>query len=86
MVIGGLFHGEPGAGLIGQMQRSEYTCYFSQLNRRRGKVFVLTGTASMFRSRAWPVRLLAVTVLPALVFNMFLNLVDIKGISDMSRG
>ncbi|MBG6214433.1 MAG: glycosyltransferase family 2 protein [Cryobacterium sp.] len=52
MAIGGLFYGEPGAGLLGQMQRNEYVRYSSQLNRRRGKVFVLTGTASMFRSRA----------------------------------
>ncbi|MBG6107360.1 glycosyltransferase [Frigoribacterium sp. CG_9.8] len=52
MAIGGLFHGKPGAGLLGQMQRNEYTRYSSQVNRRRGKVFVLTGTASMFRSRA----------------------------------
>jgi len=52
MAIGGLFYGEPGSGLLGQMQRNEYVRYSSQLNRRRGKVFVLTGTASMFRSRA----------------------------------
>ncbi len=52
MAIGGLFYGEPGAGLLGQMQRNEYVRYSSQLNRRRGKVFVLTGTATMFRSRA----------------------------------
>ncbi len=52
MAIGGLFYGEPGGGLLGQMQRNEYVRYSAQLNRRRGKVFVLTGTASMFRSRA----------------------------------
>lgn len=52
MAIGGLFYGEPGAGLLGQMQRNEYVRYSAQLNRRRGKVFVLTGTATMFRSRA----------------------------------
>lgn len=52
MAIGGLFSGTPGAGLLGLMQRNEYTRYSSQLNRRRGRVFVLTGTASMFRSRA----------------------------------
>ncbi|MDJ0348008.1 glycosyltransferase family 2 protein [Cryobacterium sp. PH29-G1] len=52
MAIGGLFYGEPGAGLLGQMQRNEFVRYSSQLKRRRGKVFVLTGTSSMFRSRA----------------------------------
>lgn len=52
MAIGGLFYGEPGAGLLGQMQRNEYVRYSAQIHRRRGKVFVLTGTASMFRSRA----------------------------------
>ncbi|TFD72087.1 glycosyltransferase family 2 protein [Cryobacterium gelidum] len=52
MAIGGLFYGEPGAGLLGQMQRNEYVRYSTQIKRRRGMVFVLTGTASMFRSRA----------------------------------
>jgi len=52
MAIGGLFYGQPGAGLLGQMQRNEYVRYSAQIHRRRGKVFVLTGTASMFRSRA----------------------------------
>ena len=52
MAIGGLFYGEPGAGLLGQMQRNEYVRYSAQIKRRRGMVFVLTGTASMFRSRA----------------------------------
>ncbi|TFD66333.1 glycosyltransferase family 2 protein [Cryobacterium ruanii] len=52
MAIGGLFYGEPGAGLLGQMQRNEYVRYSAQIKRRRGMVFVLTGTASMFRPRA----------------------------------
>lgn len=52
MAIGGLFYGEPGAGLLGQMQRNEYVRYSAQIRHRRGRVFVLTGTASMFRSRA----------------------------------
>ncbi|TFB99036.1 glycosyltransferase family 2 protein [Cryobacterium adonitolivorans] len=49
MAIGGLFYGEPGFGLIGLLQRNEYVRYSRELARRRGRVFVLTGTASMFR-------------------------------------
>jgi cellulose synthase/poly-beta-1,6-N-acetylglucosamine synthase-like glycosyltransferase len=52
MAIGGLFYGEAGHGLLGQLQRSEYVRYSREIRRRRGRVFVLTGTASMFRSRA----------------------------------
>lgn len=52
MAVGGLFYGEEGSGLIGQFQRNEYTRYQRDLRRRRGRVFVLTGTASVFRSRA----------------------------------
>ncbi|GAA4823072.1 glycosyltransferase family 2 protein [Nocardioides caeni] len=52
MAIGGLFYGEDGKGLIGQFQRNEYTRYARDLQRRRGRVFVLTGTATIFRPRA----------------------------------
>ncbi|WCI07471.1 glycosyltransferase family 2 protein [Arthrobacter sp. OVS8] len=52
MAVGGLFYGEEGHGLIGQFQRNEYLRYSREIGRRRGRVFVLTGTASMFRSRA----------------------------------
>jgi cellulose synthase/poly-beta-1,6-N-acetylglucosamine synthase-like glycosyltransferase len=52
MAVGGLFRGEPGHGLIGQLQRNEYIRYEREVRRRRGRVFVLTGTASVFRSRA----------------------------------
>lgn len=52
MAVGGLFYGEEGAGLIGQFQRNEYSRYQRELRRRRGRVFVLTGTASVFRPRA----------------------------------
>ena len=52
MAVGGLFYGEDGGGLIGQFQRNEYTRYQRDLRRRRGRVFVLTGTASAFRPRA----------------------------------
>jgi len=51
MAVGGLFQGEAGHGLIGQFQRNEYIRYSRELKRRRGRVFVLTGTASLFRPR-----------------------------------
>ena len=50
--VGGLFYGEEGHGLLGQFQRNEYVRYAREIRRRRGKVFVLTGTASLFRPRA----------------------------------
>ncbi|WP_035771781.1 glycosyltransferase family 2 protein [Arthrobacter sp. Br18] len=49
IAVGGLFHGEEGHGLIGQFQRNEYIRYSREIARRRGRVFVLTGTASIFR-------------------------------------
>lgn len=50
--IGGLFFGEDKPGLLAQIQKNEYTRYSREINRRRGRVFVLTGTASIFRARA----------------------------------
>ncbi|GAA1128599.1 glycosyltransferase family 2 protein [Arthrobacter flavus] len=52
MAIGGLFYGEQGHGLLGQFQRNEYIRYGREIRRRRGRVFVLTGTASIFRPLA----------------------------------
>ncbi len=52
MAVGGLFSGESGAGLLGQMQRNEFARYQRIINRREGRVFVLTGTASVFRGYA----------------------------------
>lgn len=52
MAVGGLFQGEEGHGLLGQYQRNEYFRYQREIRRRRGRVFVLTGTASIFRSAA----------------------------------
>ena len=52
IAVGGRFAGEDGAGLIGQLQRNEYTRYRRLIARRRGRVFVLTGTASLFRAYA----------------------------------
>jgi biofilm PGA synthesis N-glycosyltransferase PgaC len=50
--VGGVFYGDDGSGLVGQFQRNEYTRYSLQIRARRGRVFVLTGTASMFRAEA----------------------------------
>ena len=50
--VGGVFYGEPGHGMLGQFQRNEYTRYSLQIRQRRGRVFVLTGTATMFRAEA----------------------------------
>jgi len=52
MAVGGLFYGEEGHGIVGQFQRNEYIRYSREIGRRRGRVFVLTGTASLFRPRA----------------------------------
>jgi cellulose synthase/poly-beta-1,6-N-acetylglucosamine synthase-like glycosyltransferase len=52
MAVGGVFAGEGGHGLLGLLQRNEYTRYGREIARRRGRVFVLTGTASLFRPRA----------------------------------
>ncbi|WP_203137975.1 glycosyltransferase family 2 protein [Microbacterium sp. JZ31] len=52
MAVGGLFLGEPGHGVLGMLQRNEYARYTREIERRRGKVFVLTGTASVFRPAA----------------------------------
>jgi cellulose synthase/poly-beta-1,6-N-acetylglucosamine synthase-like glycosyltransferase len=53
MAVGGLFYGEEGGGLVGQLQRNEYTRYQRLVSRSRGRVFVLTGTASLFRAFAY---------------------------------
>jgi biofilm PGA synthesis N-glycosyltransferase PgaC len=52
IAVGGVFYGEDGGGLIGQLQRNEFTRYQRYVSRRHGKVFVLTGTASLFRAYA----------------------------------
>ena len=50
--VGGIFCGEPGSGLVGQLQRNEYTRYSRTIARRKGRrVMVLTGTGSVFRAR-----------------------------------
>ncbi len=52
MAVGGLFFGEGGGGLVGQLQRSEYGRYQRIVARRLDRVFVLTGTASVIRGFA----------------------------------
>ena len=47
-----MFFGEEGHGLVGMFQRNEYRRYSQEIRRRRGRVFVLTGTASVFRASA----------------------------------
>jgi cellulose synthase/poly-beta-1,6-N-acetylglucosamine synthase-like glycosyltransferase len=49
--VGGIFYGEPGGGLLGQLQRMEYQRYAWEIGRSGGKATVLTGTASLFRVR-----------------------------------
>jgi len=52
MAVGGLFFGEDGGGLVGQLQRNEFTRYQRIVARRSDRVFVLTGTASVIRAYA----------------------------------
>lgn len=49
--VGGIFYGEDGGGLLGQLQRMEYQRYAWEIGRRGGRASVLTGTASLFRVR-----------------------------------
>ncbi|GGR41976.1 hypothetical protein [Streptomyces aurantiogriseus] len=44
--MGGIFYGDPGGGLLGQLQRNEYLRYSRDIARRLDRVMVLTGTAS----------------------------------------
>jgi biofilm PGA synthesis N-glycosyltransferase PgaC len=50
--VGARFRGAEGHGMIGQFQRNEFLRYSAQISARRGRVFVLTGTATMFRADA----------------------------------
>ena len=50
--VGARFSGAEGHGMIGQFQRNEFLRYSAQISARRGRVFVLTGTATMFRADA----------------------------------
>ncbi|MEV0966795.1 glycosyltransferase family 2 protein [Streptomyces sp. NPDC049910] len=50
--VGGIFFGESGGGLLGQLQRNEFLRYSRDIERHRGRVMVLTGTASVIRVQA----------------------------------
>jgi cellulose synthase/poly-beta-1,6-N-acetylglucosamine synthase-like glycosyltransferase len=50
--VGGVFYGDTAPGLLAQLQRNEYQRYGRDISRRKGNVFVLTGTASLFRADA----------------------------------
>jgi cellulose synthase/poly-beta-1,6-N-acetylglucosamine synthase-like glycosyltransferase len=50
--VGGVFFGDQGPGLLRQLQRNEYVRYSRDISRHYERVFVLTGTASLFRSDA----------------------------------
>ena len=52
IAVGGLFYGDEGGRLVGQLQRNEYTRYQRIVARKLNRVFVLTGTASVIRSYA----------------------------------
>ncbi len=47
--VGGTFTGQPGGGLVGMFQCNEYARYARDVGRLKGKVLVLTGTATVFR-------------------------------------
>lgn len=47
--VGGVFYGDDRPGLLAQLQRNEYTRYAREIAAKRGRVQVLTGTATMFR-------------------------------------
>jgi poly-beta-1,6-N-acetyl-D-glucosamine synthase len=49
--VGGTFRGGRGGGLVGMFQRNEYARYARDVRRLKGKVLVLTGTASLFQVR-----------------------------------
>ncbi|MEB8337174.1 glycosyltransferase family 2 protein [Streptomyces endophyticus] len=48
--VGGIFYGEPGGGLLGQLQRMEYQRYALEIRRKNNEAIVLTGTGSLFRA------------------------------------
>jgi cellulose synthase/poly-beta-1,6-N-acetylglucosamine synthase-like glycosyltransferase len=46
--VGGVFTGRPGGGFVGMLQRNEYARYARDVARMKGRVLVLTGTATLF--------------------------------------
>ena len=49
--VGGVFTGRRGGGYVGMLQRNEYARYARDVGRLKGKVLVLTGTATLFSAR-----------------------------------
>jgi cellulose synthase/poly-beta-1,6-N-acetylglucosamine synthase-like glycosyltransferase len=47
--VGGTFGGRQGGGFVGMLQRNEFARYARDVNRRKGKVLCLTGTAALLR-------------------------------------
>jgi cellulose synthase/poly-beta-1,6-N-acetylglucosamine synthase-like glycosyltransferase len=50
--VGGIFLGYPLHGFLAHMQNNEYVRYARELDRRKGRADVLTGTATLFSARA----------------------------------
>ena len=48
--VGGVFGGDSRPGLLAQLQRNEFVRYSRNISARRGRVAVLTGTATLFRA------------------------------------
>lgn len=49
--VGGVFLGKEGGGFVGMLQRNEYARYARDVQRRKGKALVLTGTATVFTAQ-----------------------------------
>jgi hypothetical protein len=49
--VGGIFLGYPLQGFLAHMQNNEYVRYARELDRRKGRADVLTGTATLFSAR-----------------------------------
>ena len=49
--VGGVFTGRSGGGFVGMLQRNEYARYARDVARLKGKVLVLTGTATLFSAK-----------------------------------
>ena len=47
--VGGSFRGRAGGGFVGMLQRNEFARYARDVNRKKGKVLCLTGTAALLR-------------------------------------
>lgn len=47
--VGGTFGGRDGGGFVGMLQRNEFARYARDVNRKKGKVLCLTGTAALLR-------------------------------------